>query len=31
MPSSARALVAKVDDAGGEGPGLGQPQIEGFG
>jgi hypothetical protein len=29
--SSARALVAKVDDAGAEGPGLGQPQVEGFG
>src|SRR6476619_5346869 len=25
------ALVAKVDDAGGEGTGLGQPQVEGFG
>src|SRR5829696_7211763 len=30
-PSSARALVAKVDDAGAEGTGLGQPQVEGFG
>jgi hypothetical protein len=25
------ALVAKVDDAGGEGTGLSQPQVEGFG
>jgi hypothetical protein len=31
VPSSARALVAKVDDAGAEGLGLGQPQVEGFG
>ena len=30
-PSSAHALIAKVDDARAEGTGFGQPQIEGYG